>query len=461
MSPRSSYPRPREVNASIHFTIARRGAERRFAVRPATLYSFIALLPLVGAVYLGATAYLFFRDDMVAGLMSRQAKLQYAYEDRLAAMRLQLDRVTSRQLLDQDSFEGKVQSLINRQAKLETRTALVAALSDKLGQRPDAAAPPPATASASRAAKPSSATGGPPPAPATASAAGAPLAPHSANAFAPTTPPLSTPFPLIEKPRPEGFELRSSAAAATETLATARDADLPMPARLDTLGIALDRIERNQTVALAALAEPAAARVQKLKAAIAESGLHPDRVMARAPGSAMGGPFVPAKIESSAFERQLNDAQKAFVALERLRRALPYVPLRKPLAGALDVTSSFGYRVDPFIGRGALHSGMDMRAETGAPVLATAAGKVVTAGWSGGYGNLVEIDHGDGIATRYGHMSAITVSEGQAVSAGAVVGRVGSTGRSTGPHLHYEVRLDDEATDPARFIKAARMLAND
>ncbi len=90
---------------------------------------------------------------------------------------------------------------------------------------------------------------------------------------------------------------------------------------------------------------------------------------------------------------------------------------------------------------------------------ATAAGTVVNAEWSGGYGNLVEIDHGNGLSTRYGHLSAILVQEGQKVVAGDVVGRVGSTGRSTGPHLHYEVRIDDEATDPSRFVKASRLLA--
>jgi len=170
---------------------------------------------------------------------------------------------------------------------------------------------------------------------------------------------------------------------------------------------------------------------------------------------------VPAKLDPSAspFERQLASVHGSFATLDRLRRALPYLPLRKPLSGALDLTSSFGYRLDPFLGRPALHSGLDMRAETGTPARATAAGTVSSAEWSGGYGNLVEIDHGNGLSTRYGHLSAILVQEGQKVVAGDVVGRVGSTGRSTGPHLHYEVRIDDEATDPSRFVKASRLLA--
>jgi murein DD-endopeptidase MepM/ murein hydrolase activator NlpD len=122
------------------------------------------------------------------------------------------------------------------------------------------------------------------------------------------------------------------------------------------------------------------------------------------------------------------------------------------------VTSSFGSRVDPFFGRAAMHSGIDFREEYGSPIRATAAGKVISAGQNGGYGNMVEIDHGNDITTRYAHMSAISVSAGDTVVAGAIVGKLGSTGRSTGPHLHYEVRINDEAVDPMRFLRAGGKL---
>jgi murein DD-endopeptidase MepM/ murein hydrolase activator NlpD len=107
-----------------------------------------------------------------------------------------------------------------------------------------------------------------------------------------------------------------------------------------------------------------------------------------------------------------------------------------------------------------LHTGIDLRDEYGAPVRATAAGRIVTAGWSGGYGNMVEIDHGNGIATRYGHLSSIVAHDGEMVEVGTIIGRIGSTGRSTGPHLHYEVRIDDEAVDPSRFLRAGAKLAS-
>ena len=111
-------------------------------------------------------------------------------------------------------------------------------------------------------------------------------------------------------------------------------------------------------------------------------------------------------------------------------------------------------RTDPFLGRPAMHTGIDFRGDTGEPVHATAAGKVTIAGWNGGYGKMVEIDHGNGLATRYGHLSEIDVKVGQIVRIGQVIGKIGSTGRSTGPHLHYETRIDGEAVDPQKFLRA-------
>ncbi len=106
-----------------------------------------------------------------------------------------------------------------------------------------------------------------------------------------------------------------------------------------------------------------------------------------------------------------------------------------------------------------MHTGVDFRAEQGTQILATAPGKVVTAEYTGGYGNMVEIEHSNGFSTRYAHMSAILVSPGQSVTTGTVVGRVGTTGRSTGPHLHYETRINEEPMDPTRFLRAGMKLA--
>jgi len=186
------------------------------------------------------------------------------------------------------------------------------------------------------------------------------------------------------------------------------------------------------------------------------------RKIAPAPKSdgGTGGPFVAAlpPLSAVSFDRQVTSVKIARAEMEQLTRSLTGVPVRRPMAGDSEVMSGFGVRIDPFLSRPAMHTGIDLRAEVGDPVHATAPGIVTVAGWSGGYGKMVEIDHGNGFVTRYGHLSEIEVKVGQQVRLGQSVGRVGTTGRSTGPHLHYETRFDGEAVDPQKFLNAARKL---
>jgi murein DD-endopeptidase MepM/ murein hydrolase activator NlpD len=177
---------------------------------------------------------------------------------------------------------------------------------------------------------------------------------------------------------------------------------------------------------------------------------------------AVGGPFVPVKLpaEGHGFERQIYRINLARAQVDRLNRMLSAVPLRKPVTSEIDTTSNFGVRIDPFLGRPAMHTGLDFRGNTGDPIRATAGGTITHAGWTGGYGNMVEIDHGNSLSTRYGHLSEIEASVGQSVKVGQVIGRLGSSGRSTGPHLHYETRIDGEAVDPERFLRAGLRLGN-
>ncbi len=201
-----------------------------------------------------------------------------------------------------------------------------------------------------------------------------------------------------------------------------------------------------------------------IRAALASAGLAADRLSLPAelsesagPGAgAMGGPFValPILSDGSSFATAAGGVESAIDTLEKLRRVLPHVPLEAPLPGELEITSGFGPRIDPFLGTPALHTGVDLLDDYGAPVRATAAGTVVSAGFDGGYGNMVEIDHGNGLTTRYAHLSSIEVAPGQNVSLGTVLGRIGATGRATGPHLHYEVRIDGEPVDPEHFLRA-------
>jgi murein DD-endopeptidase MepM/ murein hydrolase activator NlpD len=128
-----------------------------------------------------------------------------------------------------------------------------------------------------------------------------------------------------------------------------------------------------------------------------------------------------------------------------------YLPTMWAHAGKIN--NEFGYRRNPFNGRGyEFHAGMDIDGNRGDLVASPANGTVTIAGWEGGYGNLIEIDHGNGIKTRYGHLSGIGVQVGDTVKRGQLIGLIGSTGRSTGPHLHYEVRLNDKPINPRRFL---------
>lgn len=182
----------------------------------------------------------------------------------------------------------------------------------------------------------------------------------------------------------------------------------------------------------------------------------------RAAEGGRGGPYVPvAQPSLDVLERMVDDLDQAadqnadvFLLMEsRLlesRLAALMVPSAPPLDGPL--ASGFGFRSDPFTGRPALHTGLDFPAETGTPIRAAAGGVVVAREWHPGYGHLVEIDHGNGLRTRYAHCSAIDVGLGALVRRGQPIARVGSSGRSTGPHLHFEVLVDGVPQDPARFL---------
>jgi len=162
-----------------------------------------------------------------------------------------------------------------------------------------------------------------------------------------------------------------------------------------------------------------------------------------------GGPFE--AVGNPTFKALFNSWKK----LDQLQDGVIAVPSDKPVKTNVAFTSGYGVRSDPFHAGAAMHPGIDLAGSYGTPIYATADGTVLRAGWnSGGYGNLVEVDHGRGITTRYGHMSAILVSAGQHVTRGQQIGRMGSTGRSTGNHLHYEVRIDGRAVNPIPFMKS-------
>jgi murein DD-endopeptidase MepM/ murein hydrolase activator NlpD len=207
----------------------------------------------------------------------------------------------------------------------------------------------------------------------------------------------------------------------------------------------LARVEQQQLQQAALVAEALDVRYQVTAAELKKLGISPARVGA----GGVGGPFESAG--NPTFKQLFNSWKK----LDQLQDGVIAVPSDKPVQASVTMMSPFGYRSDPFNHRAAMHPGIDLSGASGTPIYATADGTVLRAGWnSGGYGNLVEVDHGRGITTRYGHMSAIMVSAGQLITRGQQVGRMGSTGRSTGNHLHYEVRIDGRAVNPIPFMKS-------
>jgi murein DD-endopeptidase MepM/ murein hydrolase activator NlpD len=195
-------------------------------------------------------------------------------------------------------------------------------------------------------------------------------------------------------------------------------------------------------------------------------GLQPETVLdqVRRGYSGQGGPLVPLNMSTkgspaaapSPEEIRANAVLRGLDQMNMYRIAISKLPFGHPVKTAVRYTSGFGGRNDP-LGRGyRMHEGQDMAGAHGSPIYATADGVITYAGWESGYGRLVKIRHDFGIETRYGHLSQISVKVGERVSRGAHIGDMGNTGRSTGTHLHYEVRLGGTAVNPMTYIKAAR-----
>jgi murein DD-endopeptidase MepM/ murein hydrolase activator NlpD len=435
MPHRSRHPHRHGTDHGAHFAEPdhRRGASaikpadytlghagRQVRVGPVLFWTVVGTLVIMAVWSVATATYFAFRDDLLTRLIARQADMQYAYEDRVAELRAQVDRLTSRQLLDQEQFEQKLEQLMRRQATLESRSTTLSGAADPM---PTGSIKPPGRAATELpSAKPS---------------------------------PIRDTVILVPPPDREA-RLESRGLPTIAARVTASKAGVGVEARLAQLQESLDQVERNQAATLNGLEESFDAKARRLRGVFADLGLDVTKLPAGAP-AATGGPFVPAtpRADTAAFDQQLYRINLARANLERLNRALTTVPIRKPLAGEMETTSGFGVRMDPFYRSPAMHTGLDFRGSTGEPVRATASGKVVTAGWNGGYGKLVEVDHGNGLSTRYGHLSVIDVEEGQSVRVGQIVGKVGSTGRSTGPHLHYETRVEGDAVDPQKFLRAA------
>ena len=173
-----------------------------------------------------------------------------------------------------------------------------------------------------------------------------------------------------------------------------------------------------------------------------------------APGDMMAAAAVETHTTGSVNDAQVRTLFQTWKKLDTPGLSTIAIPSVEPVDN-LRFTSNFGIRSDPFHGTARMHAGVDIPGATGTPIYATADGTIARAERAGGYGNLIEVDHGKGIATRYGHLSRILVASGTRVVRGQMIGYMGSTGRSTGPHLHYEVRIDGHAVNPVPFLTTA------
>ena len=390
---RSSHYESRSKKPSCRIYIVRRQTIREIRIRP-WAWALTAVFGLICfAAYIAATGYLVFRDDLLAASLARSARQQQAYEDRIAALRADIDQISGFQLLNQEQFEERLQEVANRQATIDQRKEILASLG--LAANKAGLAPPPGDADAG-------------------------TDEITTGSIAPATGEAGDTMQIVEA--------------------------------------SLDYVAEHQVAYIEKVSEEAGERAKRIAAVLKEIG----RPLPKSARNidAIGGPFepIPADADPDTFRDGVKVAIAQVEQFQSLQKTAAGLPLSTPMSKG-SITSRFGVRTDPFRRRPAMHTGIDFRAPTGQPARATAAGKVISAGYEGGYGNMVVLDHGGGITTRFAHLSKISVKKGQAIGKGDVIGNSGSTGRSTGPHLHYEIRVNGKAIDPMIFIRAGDRLS--
>jgi len=413
--------------------VARNGRMSKFTIRPFVLGCSAILFLLVSAGYFTATTYLLIRDDLLTDRSARTAMMETNYQDRILRLRTHIDHLTSRQIVDRVSVENLVSELVRRQNSLDARHIMVSDLVNR------------AIDSGIRVAISNPIPSGKP-----QTASMSPDLDHGTAGIA-----IGGESQPIEDPL-AALGLRGSDTLGEPAQKKSSDQGLSPgeQAALSKVQQTLEQMTKESTVALDALAVATESEIDTILDATRTLGVqlagHETAHAAR-----VGGPYV-AYTEGS-FDARIQRVERALANLDTIRDAARALPIRRPIEGA-QISSRFGPRLDPFLRRLAMHTGMDFKARYGTRVHSAAAGTVLTARRKGGYGKLVEIQHDSGLITRYAHLSRIMVEEGDEVIAGDVVGKVGSTGRSTGPHLHYEVRLNGDAVNPASYVVAGDRL---
>ena len=358
-------------------------------IRPALFYGMFAVL-LTGNA-LTATAFLLAPD--ISRLYNGQTEqVVEAYEDRVAQLRVEVDRLHSRSFAQTGDINLQLQELSQQQEVLTEQHQLVQVLVDKAGE-------------------------------------------------------LGIDTATLPAEKPSG---------------DAADAGPVLPSGnpdIDATAQALNRMMGETQTAMTAIADAATQRTQGIVTELSGIGINvalPDGDL-----DGVGGPLLPPQAgePDSPMVEDANAVMSALVRYKAARDSIASAPVHMPLTGQYRQSSSFGNRTDPFSGGRAFHAGLDFAAPSGSIVSAAADGTVTFVGTMSGYGNAVEVTHANGLVTRYGHLSAFLSEVGQVVHTGTPIAKVGSTGRSTGPHLHFEVRRNDAAIDPANFLKAGKRLS--
>lgn len=370
---------------------AKSAAAPAAGIRPGLFYGAFAVL--LGTNVVTLVGLLMAPD--IAAMMNGQGDTVYAaYEDRIAELRIEVDRLHSRQYAQAGDINLQLQELTQQQEVLLEQHTYVKQLAAKAAE----------------------------------------LGIETATAA-----------PLDDADEAPALVTGSISAPATGAAG-----------QIAAAAASLNEMMDDSRLALAAISEEANSSAEQILKELSAIGIRP----ALAGDASVGGPYIPATGTAEA-TTMLDDANEAFEALSRFkaaRAAIDAAPVHKPLAGSIRMSSTYGNRKDPFTGRRAFHAGMDFPAPQGTTVLSAGRGKVTFVGEKSGYGKVVEVTHGPNLFTRYGHLSAFLVKQGQDVATGTPIAKVGSTGRSTGPHLHFEVRRKDDAVDPATYLAAGKRL---
>ena len=398
----------------VQIVIAKGSNVRSFFLRPWLTTSLTLFAVVFSVTYLAATSYLIFRDDLITFSDHRTDRMRHDYEDRIAYLRSQIDKMTSRSLVDQETLETKLEIMLQRQEELSSRHEIITSVLN-LARRTGIKVP--ATLQQ-------------------------PVAKPAGGNLGAATFLLRSGSPTPDLSPGKGERPRASL-------------DLP-GIDLATTNASVNQMAIEASIALDAVRVVADARVREITQALRGAGL---TVKTAEPAeNGLGGPFIPVtEDEAEEFSLRAYETKRALENFRHLTDAIHDFPIGKPVDGAAE-SSSYGRRIDPFFNRLAMHSGVDYKAPRGHPIKATGNGVVLSAGRHGGYGRMIDIDHGNGLSTRYAHLSRIRVHKGQKVTKGMVIGNVGSTGRSTGPHLHYEIRVGEHASNPMPFIIAGKKI---